>query len=383
MGLHRNTAYLKTNITIRLKGYAHVLFLVSNLESSAKLNFTYNGFSSANLSVDGVANITRNGLLELTNETKPSIGLAFHPARINFKNSNGTALSFSSSFVFDTFSNVPALKGHGMVFVIAPNLGLRRSRADEYLGVFSPINDGKSTNHVFAFEIDTNYVPAFNDTNGNHVGIDINSIYSDVTSLAGYHDDNINGAFRNLSLFSGKAMQIWLEHDDLNKKILVTLAPIKPKIPLWSLARDLSPILDEFMYVGFSAATGSSLASHHYVLGWSLTISGHAQELNISQLPRLPHIGPKKRSMSDVQTTLHGFSALAQRFGSNMSEQQEEELYLMWREMVVLLKDSAPDVRPVKEVSPMLLQAIRTVWQSLCITTSTPIYDAGQAFHPL
>ncbi|KAK6942992.1 Legume lectin domain [Dillenia turbinata] len=277
------------------------LFLVSNLESSAELNFTYNGFRSANLSLDGVANITPSGLLELTNNTQICVGHAFHPTRINFKNSsNGTALSFSTSFVFAILSDVPALKGHGMAFVIAPNLGLRGGSADEYLGVFNPKNDGKSTNHIFAIEIDTHYVPVFNDANGNHVGIDINSILSDVTSLAGYYDDNNNSAFRNLSLFSGKAMQIWLEYDGSNQKIHVTLAPIKvakPKIPLLSLARDLSPILDEFMYVGFSAATGSVLASHHYVLGWSFSISGQAQELNISQLPRLPHIGPKKRSM--------------------------------------------------------------------------------------
>ncbi|KAK6942997.1 Legume lectin domain [Dillenia turbinata] len=277
------------------------LLLVSNLEPSAELNFTYNGFRSANLSLDGLANIARNGLLELTNNTKLSSGHAFYPTRINFKNSsNGTALSFSTSFVFAILSDVPALKGHGMAFVIAPNLGLRGGSAGESLGVFNRTNDGKSTNHIFAIEIDTSYSSAFNDTSDNHVGIDINSIISDATSLAGYYDDNNNGAFRNLSLFSGKAMQIWLEYDGSNKKIHVTLAPIKvakPKIPLLSLARDLSPILDEFMYVGFSASTGSVLASHHYVLGWSFSISGQAQELSIFQLPRLPHIGPKKRSM--------------------------------------------------------------------------------------
>ncbi|KAK6942996.1 Protein kinase domain [Dillenia turbinata] len=276
------------------------LFLVSNLESSVEFNFTYNDFSSANLSLDGLANIARNGLLELTNNTKLSIGHAFHPTRINFKNSsNGTALSFSTSFVFAILSDVPALKGHGMAFVIAPDLGLREGSAGEYLGVFNPQNDGKSTNHIFAIEIDTYYAAAYNDINDNHIGIDINSISSEVTSLAGYYDDNNNGAFRNLSLSSGKAMQIWLEYDGSNKKIHVTLAPIKvakPKIPLSSLACDLSPILDEFMYVGFSAATGSFLASHHYVLGWSFSISGQAQELKISQLPRLPHIGPKKNS---------------------------------------------------------------------------------------
>ena len=85
-------------------------------------------------------------------------------------------------------------------------------------------------------------------------------------------------------------MQVWVECDGVKKQINVTLAPInvdKPKIPLLSLSGDLSPIINKAMYVGFSSTTGSILTSH-YVLGWSFKMNGKAQELALSQLPKLP-----------------------------------------------------------------------------------------------
>ncbi|KAK6943462.1 Importin-beta, N-terminal domain [Dillenia turbinata] len=77
---------------------------------------------------------------------------------------------------------------------------------------------------------------------------------------------------------------------------------------------------------------------------------------------------------SDVQTILHGFSALAQSFSSNMSVQQQDELYLTCERWLFCLKilrqliisgfpsdaKCLQEVRPVKEVSPMLLQAIQS-----------------------
>ncbi|KAA3471917.1 L-type lectin-domain containing receptor kinase S.4-like [Gossypium australe] len=65
-----------------------------------------------------------------------------------------------------------------------------------------------------------------------------------------------------------------------------TIAPSskRPTTPILSFHVDLSPFLNEFMYVGFSASTGQ-LASSHYVLGWSFKINGQAQTLDLSSLP--------------------------------------------------------------------------------------------------
>ncbi|GMI71291.1 receptor lectin kinase, L-type lectin receptor kinase IV.1 [Hibiscus trionum] len=279
--------------------FSILLPLLITLAAAEDVGFIYNGFRSANLSLDGIAEFTSNGLLKLTNETRQQSGHAFYPYLINFKNTtNGSVFSFSTTFVFAIVSQYPSLSGHGIAFVVAPTRGLPGALPSQYLGLFNESSNGKGTNHVFAVELDTIQSTEFNDTNDNHVGIDINGLKSDKSSPAGYYEDDGSRKLKNLTLISGQRMQVWVEYDGVNKRIDVTLAPFKvpkPKTPLLSLSRDLSSIVNREMYVGFSSATGSVLASH-YVLGWSFKINGQTQELNLSQLPKLPRIGPKKRS---------------------------------------------------------------------------------------
>ena len=52
----------------------------------------------------------------------------------------------------------------------------------------------------------------FRDIDDNHVGVDVNSLTSVQAASAGYYDDQ-TGSFRNLSLISRKAMQVWVEYD--------------------------------------------------------------------------------------------------------------------------------------------------------------------------
>ncbi|CAI0413047.1 unnamed protein product [Linum tenue] len=78
---------------------------------------------------------------------------------------------------------------------------------------------------------------------------------------------------------------------------------------------------------------------------------------------------------SDVRTILHGFSALAQNFDPNALEQRQDELYLISERWLFCLKvirqlilsgfpsdaKAVQEVRPVKEVSPVLLNAIQSL----------------------
>ncbi|GLT38956.1 hypothetical protein SLA2020_131690 [Shorea laevis] len=135
----------------------------------------------------------------------------------------------------------------------------------------------------------------FEDIDDNHVGIDVNGLTSKVSHGAGYYVDG-TGQFINLTLISGQPMQVWVEYNNLEQRMNVTLAPInvpKPKLPLLSLSRNLSPIVNDTVYIGFSASTGTVVTSH-YVLGWSFMINGQAEELVISQLPKLPHREPEQ-----------------------------------------------------------------------------------------
>ncbi|KAI3435344.1 ATPase_AAA_core domain-containing protein [Psidium guajava] len=261
-------------------------------------SFTYNGFRSANLSLDGLAAFTGNGLLKLTNATKQKQSHAFYPDPIKFKNSaNGSAYSFSTTFVFAMIYEHPPLGGYGFAFVLAPRREFPGALPGYYFGLFNEASNGNSSNHIVAVEFDTIQNPEFNDINDNHVGIDINGLTSVRSAPAGYTACP-GGVFTNLSLLSGKAMQVWVHYDGWHKQFNVTLSPInvqKPKTPLLSLSIDLSPIIKETMYVGFSSSTGSLVASH-YIGGWSFKVNGQAQGLVLSQLPRLPHVRKEEKS---------------------------------------------------------------------------------------
>ncbi|TQE08224.1 hypothetical protein C1H46_006191 [Malus baccata] len=275
-----------------------VMLIQATLAAAQNVSFIYNGFRSENLSLDGVAQFTPNSLLMLTNDSQDK-SHAFYPNPVTFKNSysDTIAFSFSTTFVFAIRSVYATLSGHGMAFVISPTRGIPGAFPPQYLGLCNNTNNSNETNCVFAVELDTILNNELGDINNNHVGIDINGLRSEKSAPAGYYAPN-NGGFRNLTLISGQPMQVWVEYDGAKKKIDVTLAPIvvdKPQIPLLSLKRDLSMVLNKTMYVGFSASTGSFLTSH-YVLGWSFATNGQAREIVLSQLPKLPRIGGKKRS---------------------------------------------------------------------------------------
>ncbi|KAH9736649.1 Importin N-terminal domain-containing protein [Citrus sinensis] len=90
---------------------------------------------------------------------------------------------------------------------------------------------------------------------------------------------------------------------------------------------------------------------------------------------------------SDVQTILHGFSTVAQAYNSNALEQDHDELYLTCERWLLCLKiirqliisgfpsdaKCIQEVRPVKEVSPLLLNAIQSF---------LPYYSSFQKGHP-
>ncbi|KAG2296397.1 hypothetical protein Bca52824_043066 [Brassica carinata] len=208
------------------------LLFQSQETSSQSTNFTYNdGFNPpTDISLQGITTVTPNGLLKLTNYTVQKTGHAFYTKPIRFKDSpNGTVYSFSTTFVFAIHSQISILSGHGIAFVVAPNPSLPYATASQYIGLFNITNNGNDTNQVFAVELDTIRSTEFNDTDDNHVGIDINSLKSERTSLAGWWDEK--GQFKNLSLISRKPMQVWVDYDGGSHKIDVTMAPFNEDKP--------------------------------------------------------------------------------------------------------------------------------------------------------
>uniref|UniRef100_A0A0E0G3G2 Transcription factor HY5 n=1 Tax=Oryza nivara TaxID=4536 RepID=A0A0E0G3G2_ORYNI len=75
-------------------------------EAEGDEKFVLNGFTAANLSFDGMATVTPNGLLMLTNGTNQLKGHTFFPAPLQFhRTPNSTAMqSFSTAFVIGIIS---------------------------------------------------------------------------------------------------------------------------------------------------------------------------------------------------------------------------------------------------------------------------------------
>ncbi|XP_068668269.1 L-type lectin-domain containing receptor kinase S.4-like [Aristolochia californica] len=268
-------------------------FLLPLTPSLAQKNgFVYSGFDpgTANLTLKDYARIGTNRILRLTNDTSRLKGYAFHPSPIRFKdgsNSN-SAFSFSTAFAFAIVPKYPKLGGHGLSFAIVPSIEFRGAHPSQYLGLLNASDNGNFSNHIFAVEFDTVQDFEFGDINDNHVGIDINGMTSNATVSAG-----------DVHLQSGNTIQAWVDYDGQNKVFNVSFAisSTKPTSPNLSFPVDLSPILKDYMYVGFTASTGL-LASSHYIMGWNFQMNGKADSLDLSALPALPK--PKKKNMGFI-----------------------------------------------------------------------------------
>ncbi|CAL5035393.1 unnamed protein product [Urochloa decumbens] len=264
--------------------------------------FVYNGFTGANLTIDGAATVMPNGLLMLTNGTIQMTGHAFHPSPLPFRDpdaQNATAArSFSTTFVFAIYGQYDDLSAAGLAFFVAADRAvLSTAMPGQFLGLLNGSDNGNRSTHIFTVEFDTLFNIDIGDMNSNHVGIDVDSVVSRVAANAGYYDDD-TGMFRNLSLISRKAMQAWVDYDGAATQVTVTMAPLgvpRPKKPLIQTTVDLSGVVQGTAYVGFSSATGM-VFSRHFVVGWSFSLHGSAPALNISELPALPPAGPKHRS---------------------------------------------------------------------------------------
>ncbi|XP_052184814.1 L-type lectin-domain containing receptor kinase S.4-like [Diospyros lotus] len=266
-----------------------MLLLLANAALADVQEFVYHGFKTGGMSLTGAAGIEKNGVLKLTNDTHLAIGHAFHPFPIAFKNSStGKAYSFSAAFAFAVVPEYPDLGGHGFAFVISPSKELACAFPRQYLGLFCPNNNGNFSNHLLAVEFDTVQNFEFRDINDNHVGIDVNGMISKASAPASYFIEG-NLTRQKVNLMDGKTIQAWIDYDSARNKLNVTISPssTKPSSPILSFPVELSEILEERMFVGFSASTGL-LASHHYIRGWSFKINGEAQPLDLSSLPSLP-----------------------------------------------------------------------------------------------
>ncbi|KAM7258186.1 hypothetical protein ACFE04_013927 [Oxalis oulophora] len=303
------------------------VFIISLALAQDENHFVYNGFLEANLSKDHPVKIHTSGLLQLTNTSTQQMGHAFYQQPLKF---NSTNYSFSTHFVFAIVRGIDG--GHGLAFVISRSTDFSQADPAAYLGLFNISSNDHSTNHVLAIEFDTVLSTEFDDIDKNHVGIDINSLKSTESAPASYFSEKKEKNI-TLKLVSGDAIQVWIDYDDAERLLNVTIAPIrttKPNRPLLSSHVNISDIFSDSMYVGFSASTGT-ITSDHYILGWSFNTSGRAQTLNYSDLPKLPRRKTKIPLVIKISLpTLFAFFLVAITRAAYLYRRKYKELREEW-----------------------------------------------------
>ncbi|XP_057847459.2 L-type lectin-domain containing receptor kinase SIT2 [Cryptomeria japonica] len=271
-----------------------VLFLIlPSLIADSHTNFIFNQFNASSLELIGSSSVQSNAI-SLNHPTRQnSIGRAFyrHPVRMKERGSLNSTSSFSTSFVFSIVPSSDTPSGFGIAFLMTPHKSLDGFSTTQYLGLISNISSmGKASNHLFAIEFDTVRNFEFQDINDNHVGVDLNDLRSVNSTPAGFW--TANNQFRDLDLKSGQNIQAWIDYDHLKNELRVTIAEAgspRPETPLVYMKNfSLSNILEEEIYVGFSAAT-AVVFEENYILAWSFNTNGTAGFLKTSTLPSFLH----------------------------------------------------------------------------------------------
>ncbi|KAG2245107.1 hypothetical protein Bca4012_047236 [Brassica carinata] len=114
------------------------------------------------------------------------------------------------------------------------------------------------------------------DRSGNHIGLNFNNLASDVQEPVVYYDNDESDRKEDFLLQSGDPIQALLDYDGPTQTLNLTVYPARfksrPVNPLISRpVPKLLEIVQEEMYVGFTAATGRDQSSAHYVMGWSFS----------------------------------------------------------------------------------------------------------------
>ncbi|XP_052207444.1 probable L-type lectin-domain containing receptor kinase S.7 [Diospyros lotus] len=237
-----------------------------NLASPENLSFDFPVFTLRNLTLLGDAYL-RDGVVGLTRELPvpfSSSGTAIYNRPVPFfdPDSNSTA-SFSTTFSFSITNLNPASSGDGLTFFLSPDNQTLGSPGG-FLGL---VNSSQLTKKKFvAVEFDTRVDSHFDDPNGNHVGLDVDSLISIKTS------DPISDG---IDLKSGNTITSWIDYNSDRRELNVFLSytSFRPEFPVLTVRIDLSDYLKENLYVGFSASTEGS-TELHLIENWKFQTSG-------------------------------------------------------------------------------------------------------------
>ncbi|KAM1356777.1 hypothetical protein ACFX13_031582 [Malus domestica] len=249
-----------------------LLFLLF-IPSASPLAFNYDSFTIGNTGIflEGAAYIDEQ-LIKLTRSARQdkNVGRAtYYQPFLLWETSTGKIADFTTHFTFMIDS------GHadGMVFFIAPSGSLLNISAGGggHLGLPVEEQPGDTTRTLYPFvavefDIYRNEQPAIRDPVGDHVGIDINSLKSNITTP---WNGDIN---------EGKRNDAWISYNSSSKNLSVAFTSFQngtngtevEVIKYLSYIIDLKQYLPDWVIVGFSAAKGQDIAVHK-IIPWNFT----------------------------------------------------------------------------------------------------------------
>lgn len=231
--------------------------------SGATTEFDFGTLTLSSLKLLGDAHLN-NGSVRLTRDLAvPNSGsgrvLYSKPVRFRQPETHLTA-SFSTFFSFSVMNLNPSSIGGGLAFILSPD----DETVGDSGGYIGLLNEKGDQNGVVAVEFDTLMDVEFKDINGNHVGLDLNSMIS--SQVADLEDI--------VELKGGDLINAWIEFDGETQSfnVSVSYSNLKPKEPLLSFNLDLNRYVNDFMFVGFSGSTQGSTEIHS-IEWWSFSSS--------------------------------------------------------------------------------------------------------------
>lgn len=259
---------------------AHSLFHVHHhpgIRTNVTKHLFFSNFTSNyEIKLLGNASISQDkGFIQIP-DPSPAVDHAYQAGRAIYSSPirlldplTATPASFQTTFSFQfttTNNSFSGSGGNGLAFVIVPD-EFTVGRAGPWLGI---VNDACEHYKVFAVEFDNSNDPNFGDPNDDHVGINLGTAVSFKTADSSesnaslHHDDVVHRA--------------WIRYDGHRNWIEIYLGvdgDTVPSQPLLSSSLNLSPLLNEYMFVGFSASTGDS-SQIHSILSWEFFSTSQA-----------------------------------------------------------------------------------------------------------
>ncbi|ONI12614.1 hypothetical protein PRUPE_4G174800 [Prunus persica] len=247
-----------------------LLFLLAPCATS--LDFSFPTFPSGinTLSLEGDASL--DGFLRLTksavdDQKNFSVGRATYSKPFLLRDdATGKLADFTTTFTFAIDSEGKTIYGDGLAFFLAPNGSALNTTIGKGgslgLPTTTPVGNESTNLYPFVaveFDIFHNLRTSIEDPAGDHVGIDVNSVKSKVTRPW------------NGSITEGQVNNASIRFDSASKNLNVTFTTYQNGV--WverdlAYMVDLNEILQGWVIVGFSAATGSRTALHK-IISWS------------------------------------------------------------------------------------------------------------------